>query len=325
MPLSNAELAKRADLAISDLTNNGGILNPEQANLFIDMVQEQPTILNQARVVRMGAPTRKINRLGFGSRIMKAAPQGTPPHAADDGTNDRYLAAADRSAPTTAQIELNTKEVMAEVHLPYELLEDNLEGQSFEDHVMRLIAERAAQDLEEWALSSDTGSGDAYLALNDGLLKTATSHVVDCSAQLDVDGNALNSNIHPATFANAMLSMPQKYLRSLTALKHFMTVADTIKYRARVAQRATGYGDSSLTENNELRVMGVPVEQAPLMPSGYGLFTFPKNILFGIQRNIQVETDKDIRSRQIIIVLTTRVDCIWDDEDAVVKFTNVGA
>jgi len=325
MTMSNKELTKRADLALSDLTSNGGILNPEQANTFIDMVQEQPTILNQSRIIRMAAPTRKINRLGFGSRIMKAAPQGTPPHANDDGTNDRYLAMADRSAPTTAQIELNTKEIMAEIHLPYELLEDNIEGQSFEDHVMRLIAERAAQDLEEWALSADTGSGDAYLALNDGLLKTAVSNEVDLSAQLDIDGVALNSNVHPATFANGMLAMPQKYLRNLAALKHFMTVPDTIKYRARVAQRATGYGDSSLTGNGELVVHGVPVEQAPLMPSGFGLFTFPQNILFGIQRNIQIETDRDIRSRQIIIVLTTRVDCIWDDEDAVVKYTSIGA
>lgn len=324
MPTSNQELARRADIALADLNSNGGLLNPTQANTFIDMVQEQPTILRQSRVVRMPAPTMKINRLGFGSRIMKAAPQGTSPFAADDGSNDRYLAAADRSKPSTAQIELTTKEIMAEVHIPYELLEDNIEGQSFENHVMRLIAERAAQDLEEWCLSADTGSGDAYLALNNGLLKTAVSHEVDCTSQLDIDGVAINSNVHPATFANAMLSMPQKYLRSLTSLRHFMTVADTIKYRARVAQRATGYGDSALTENSQLVVMGVPVDQAPLMPSGYGLFTFPQNILFGIQRNISVETDKDIRSRQIIIVLTTRVDCKWDDEDAVVKYTGIG-
>lgn len=322
--MSNAELARRADLAISDLNSNGGLLNPEQSNQFIDMIQEQPTILNQARIVRMGAPTRKINRLGFGTRIMKAAPQGTSPFSQDSGANNRYLAAADRSSPDTAQIQLHTKELMAEIHLPYELLEDNVEGQSFEQHVMRLIAERAAQDLEEWALSADTASGDAFLALNDGLLKTAVSNIVDLSAQTDIDGNVLNSNVHPSTFANSMLAMPQKYLRNLGGLKHFMTVADTIKYRARVAQRATGYGDSALTDNNELMVMGVPVERAPLMPVGSGLFTFPQNILFGIQRDIQVETDRDIRSRQIIIVLTTRVDTLWDDENAVVKYTNIG-
>ena len=56
MALSQAELVKRADIAISDLTDNGGMLNPEQANMFIDMVQETPTILNQSRVVTMNAP-----------------------------------------------------------------------------------------------------------------------------------------------------------------------------------------------------------------------------------------------------------------------------
>ena len=312
MSLTNKELHRRADMALSDLAT-GGLLNPEQANRFIDMVQEQPTILRQARVVRMNAPTMKINRIGFASRIMKAAPQGTSPFAADDGSNDRYLAATDRSKPTTAQIELNTKEVMAEIHLPYELMEDNIEGESIEDHIMRLIAERAAQDLEEWVLTGDTMSGDAYLALNDGILKQATSNVV----------NNLSAGISPDVFEAAMLAMPQKYLRNLTGLRHYIPVADTIKYRANVAKRATGYGDSALTESGQLVAYGVPVEAAPLMPTATGLFTFPNNILFGIQRNIMIETDKDIRSRQVIIVLTTRIDTLLDEEPAVVKITNI--
>lgn len=312
MPMSNKELAKRADMALSDLSS-GGLLNPEQSNQFIDMVQEQPTILNQARIVRMGAPQRKINRLGFGTRIMKAAPQGSSPFAADDGTNDRYLAATDRSAPTTAQITLTTKEMMAEIHLPYELLEDNVEGMSFEDHVMRLIAERAAEDLEAWMLEADTASADAYFALNDGLLVTAVTNVV----------NNASAGISPDVFEAMLLAMPKKYLRNLSRLRNFMPVAETIKYRANVAKRATGYGDSALSEAGQLTAYGVPVEAAPLMPASTGLFTYPQNILFGIQRDISIETDKDIRSRQIIIVLTIRADTKWDDESAVVKVTNI--
>lgn len=313
MPLSNQELARRADLALADLQANGGELQPEQANQFIDFILDTPTILQQARVIPMNSNTRKIDRMGFAQRIMRAAPQGTPPYAADDGSNDRYLAAADRSKPTTTQIELTTKEVMAEIHLPYEALEDNIEGMSFEAHVMRLIAERAAIDFEEWILTGDTASADAYLALNDGLLKTATTNVVD---------NA-SAGISPDLFATGMLAMPQQYLRNLNDLKHFVTVADTIRYRQEVAKRATGYGDTALTSNMPLAAHGVTVEGAPLMPSATGLFTFPKNMLFGIQRNIMVETDKDIRSRQIIIVLTARIDTKWDDENAVVKYTNI--
>lgn len=312
--MKNKKVISRTDLATSYLTANGGVLSPEQANLFIDMVTEEPTIVKQMRVVRMNAPQRKINRLGFGSRIMRAAPQGTQPFAADDGTNDRYLAAADRSAPTTSQIMLTTKEIMAEVHLNYETLEDNIERGSFEAHVMRLIAEQAALDLEEWALLADTSNGaDAYLALNDGLLVSATSNV----------SNNASAGISPDVFQAGLLAMPQKYLRNRTQLKNFITVADAINYRANVAKRATGYGDSSLTSNNELMAYGIRVEEAPLMPTATGLFTFPKNMIMGIQRNISVEVDRDIRSRQIIIVLTMRVDVKWDDENAVVKYTNI--
>lgn len=313
MPTDNKTLAQRADLAVGQLNTNGGLLLPEQANTFIDMVSEQDTILKQARIIRMKAPQMKINRLGFGSRIMRAAPQGSDPYAQDDGSNNRVLAAADRSAPTTSQITLTTKEVMAELHIPYELLEDNIEGQSFEDHVMALIAQRVALDLEDWALQADTASGDAYLALTDGLLKAATSNVVDNTSL----------GITPDVFQAGMLAMPQKYLRNLNELKHFITVADSINYRANVARRQTGYGDSSLTQNNELMAYGVKAEAAPLMPAGFGLFTYPQNILFGIQRDISVEAERNIRARQIVIVLTARVDVKWDDESAVVKYINI--
>lgn len=315
--LTNQELARRADLVLADLNANGGLLDAEQANTFIDTVMEQPTLLRQIRQVRMNAPERKINKIGFANRILKAAPQGTTPYQADDGTNDRYLLAADRSKPTTSQIQLNTKEVIAEIRLPYEVLEDNIEGESFESHVMRLIAERAAIDFEEFALFADTASGDAFLALQDGYLKRMTSHVV----------NNASAGVSPAMFQSGMLAMPQKYLRNVAQMKHIISVANTIKYRGKVAERATGYGDSMLTQGGPIFAHGVPVEAAPMLAAqgsgNQGIFTYPQNLIFGIQRQLQVETDKDIRSREIIIVLTARVALGIEEEDATVKYTNI--
>jgi len=60
------------------------------------------------------------------------------------------------------------------------------------------------------------------------------------------------------------------------------------------------------------------------MPAANGLLTDPKNLIFGIQRQIHIETDKDIRSREYIIVLTARVDFQIEEEEAVVKYTNIG-
>ncbi len=313
--MTNKELARRADIALADLNANGGLLLPEQANQFIDMVVEQPSIIGKVRVERMTAPQKKINRVGFASRILRAARQTGSDN--DDGSNDRYVLEADRSKPTTSQIELTTSEVIAEVRLPYELLEDNIEGQSFEAHVMRLIAERAALDLEEWGLWADTGSGDAYLALQDGWMKRMTSHVVD-------NGSA---GVSPQMFANGMLAIPQKYLRNVSQMSHFISKANEIRYRMEVAKRATGYGDSALNGQATLQPLGVNLNVADLLGSmsggNKGFFTYPKNLIFGIQRSIQVETDKDIRSREIIIVLTARCALQIDDEDATVKYINI--
>ena len=305
------EVIERADITISDLTTNGGLLLPEQSNRFLDEVQEQPTMLQQVRVIRMNSPTMNINKIKFADRIMKAASQTG--QAEDDGSNARILPKADRSKVTTRQISLSSKEVMAEVHIPYEVLEDNIERGNFETHVLRLMAERSAQDLEEWMITADTASGDAYLALQDGLLKSATSNVVD----------NLNAGLTPDTFRDAQLAMPQRYLRNLSAMRNFVTVQDAIRYRSNVAARATGYGDSALQGSGELVAYGVPVQSTPFMTANTALFTFPQNIVFGIHRDILVETEKNIRSREIVIVMSTRVDVVYEDEEAVVKVTNI--
>lgn len=316
MTTTNQQLA-RADIAIADLNTNGGLLNPQQANTFIDMVMEQRTILPQVRVVRMNAPEVKINRIGFGERILRAARQAGG--ELDAGGNDRYVRAADRAKPSTTQIVLRDSEVIAEVRLPYEVLEDNLEGAALEAHIMRLIAERAALDLEEWALWADTALAgtDAFIGLQDGWLKRASAHIY---------GNS-SAGIDPDVFTNALLALPQKYLQRLPQLKAFISMANTLRYRQNVSRRMTGAGDSALFGAGPLNANGLALEGAPALAADgvgdKGLITFPQNLLFGIRRDITVETDKDIRSREYIIVLTMRAALQIDDVDAVVKLEEI--
>jgi hypothetical protein len=53
------------------------------------------------------------------------------------------------------------------------------------------------------------------------------------------------------------------------------------------------------------------------------LFTFPKNLIFGVQRDIMIETDKDIRSRVLIIVLTMRIALQIEEADAAVRVSDL--
>ncbi len=319
MTTANENL-QRADLALSQLATNGGLLSPEQTNTFIDLVLDEPTVLKQIRQVRMPTPTMKINKIGLTGRMLRAATQVGS--AEDDGSNPRYLAKSKRSAPTTSQIEMSTKEVIAELRIPYEVLEDNIEGMSMEAHLMRLIASRGALDLEDLVLHGDSASADDLLALHDGFLKRATAHIVD---------NA-NAGPNDEMITNALLAMPQQYLRYLPQMKAFISQANKIKFQASRQARQTALGDSSVTGNLALQSSGLTIEEAPMLAADVGaaggagrkgLVTNPKNLIFGVQRQLTIETDKDIRSREYIIVLTMRVALNVEDSNAVVKLINI--
>jgi len=314
---TNAELMKKADLALSDMNTNGGLLEAEQGNLFIRKLLVQPTILRQARAVRMISPQMKVNKIQFGSRILHAGTQGTA------------LGLSDRSKPTTEQIQLSTKEVIAEVRLPYDVIEDNIEGGNIgerndtstggmtgglKDTIMDLIIERVALDLEELALLGDTGSGDAYLALLDGWLVQATSNVVDMTS----------APISKDMFKQGLQTMPDQYLRNLQQLRHYVSVDNEIAYRDSLANRETALGDSQIQGTSPVFGFGVAVEKASLMPAASGLLMPPQNMIFGIQRQIHIETDKDISAREYKIVVTLRVDMLFEEEGAVVKYSNIG-
>ncbi|MEC0632050.1 phage major capsid protein, partial [Bacillus spizizenii] len=53
------------------------------------------------------------------------------------------------------------------------------------------------------------------------------------------------------------------------------------------------------------------------------ILTHPKNIVLGFTRNIRIEVDKDIRRRKFIIVLTAKLDSVFEEEDAVAKIIKV--
>lgn len=297
---STKSIIEKADMAVSDLVSNGGYLNPIQAATFIRMLQEQPTLLNEIRVVPMNAPTMEINKIGFANRILRKAP-----------VSGTALASSDRSKPTTDKVTLTTKEIIAEVHIPYDVLEDNVERGGLEDTIMALITERASLDLEELLITGDLDSSDDYLALADGCLVQSQSHVVDFTAS--------QPSITRGVFKAGLKTMPNKYLRNRSAMRFYTSPHAEIEYADSLAARETPFGDAKVTGWTPNYAYGVPVKAAALMPNDKYLFTWPKNFILGIQRRIMIETDRDIRARVLIVVLTLRIDIKYEEEDAVVK------
>jgi HK97 family phage major capsid protein len=306
--MRNSEIIQKADFVLADLAA-GGLLNPQQTDQFIRTLIDQPTILAVCRTVAMKSPEMKVNKIGFGSRILQAAVENT------------Y--AANTVSPDLGQVILNTSEVIAEVHLTYDVIEDNIEGGNvntplqtgaggIHQTIVDLIAERAALDLEELAINGNTTSADPYLAMQNGFLALATANTVNVGSVFDKDA-----------VKQALKTMPTKYLRNRSALQHFVSVDNETEIRDQYASRNTPLGDQNVQGTLPVYIFGSKVTPVAMMPGPNGFFTDPMNLIFGVQRNIMIEYTKDIRARQFIIVLTARVAFAVEETNALCKYTNL--
>ena len=330
---SNGSLLRKADITIAELQTNGGVLNPEQGAAFIRKLIKQPTLIRVCRVVEMISPIRKINKIGFGTRILRAATSGQalPQNAA----NGLSTGLGGRAQPTTEQIELQTKEQIAEVRIPYDVMEDNIERATTAQNelpntgpaglrqtIIDLIAERAALDMEELGLLASltyTNPADpddqAYLSQFAGWLNVAETagNVYD----------AAGGSISKAIFKQGLKTMPSQYQRNKAALNHFVSVNNETEYRDTLADRGTPLGDQMTQGTSPTFAYGSPVVPVALMPENAGLYTDPLNLIFGIQRQVSMEFDKDITARVYIIVLTARIAFQIEESQAIVAYENV--
>ena len=307
--LDNRTVLEKADLALADLTSGGGLLQPAQAQKFIRILIDESVILKQGTVVPMKSPKQLIEKVRFGGRILRA------------GSESAALPAGDRTKPDLSQVELDAQLFKAEVRLNNEVLEDSIERGQLRQTIMQMMAEAISRDMDEVIIRGDKTSTDPFLAKLDGVLKQATSHVVD----------AQNQTLNKGVLRDMLKSMPSPFLRNKREMRFFTSVDATIDYRDSIADRATAVGDKALQEDTDVTYSGVPLMDVPLFPENLGaggnltnaILTDPKNINIGIWRNIRVETDKLVSDGVLIIVATLRFDARYAEETAVVKTVNV--
>jgi len=307
--LDNRTILEKADLALADLTAGGGLLQPAQAQKFIRILIAESVILKQGTVVPMKSPKQLIEKIRFGGRILRPGSEATA------------LPAADRVKPDLGKVELDAQLFKAEVRLNNEVLEDSIERGALRQTIMQLIGEAIARDMDEVIISGDKASADPFLAKLDGLLKQATSNVVDAAL----------STTNKSIFRDMLKSIPSEFLRNKKEMRFFTSVDSEIDYRDSLAERATVVSDDYLLKDVPASYSGVPVVDVPLFPENLGtgsnctnvLLVDPKNVNIGVWRNIRIETDKDISEGVLIIVATLRFDVKYAEESAVVKAINV--
>jgi hypothetical protein len=248
--MSNAEFLERAEIA-TDAIAATGKLNPVQANRFIDFVFDLSVMRKIARLERFRAEEMHIDKIGVADRVAVPAAEGVDPGV--------------RNGVTHTRVTLAPKEIMVPFSLTDRYRRINIEGMSVDEHVIRMMADQTANNLDELFLDGNLlgpavnpstlpqgGSAtlyvkDTYLALTNGLLKSAESgNVVD----------AANAPIGPALFNDAILSLPVKFRRDPRRSAFKLSPDHEQAYRESVAGRATPLGDSALQSLQNLTPFG---------------------------------------------------------------------
>lgn len=309
MTTPNQHIMAKADMQVADLISDGGYLLDEQAAEFVRDLIKQSVVLQLIDVRGMKSHTQLIDKVGISGRVLRPGNSGVA------------LPVGDRTQPTTDQVELSTHLMKGEVNMNDELLEDNIEGGTFKQTIMELMSEAVAYDMDWLAVNGDTGSADPFTSLLDGMLVSATTHIV-------------NAGVNPLTKQNlkdAVKSMPSEYNRTKAAQRFMTSEAAEIDYRDYMSDRATVLGDKFMEDEAPMRYSGRPILGIPAFPDDLGiganctnvLLMDPKLARWGVWRKVRVETGRDIQKGQWILVVTVRAGFAYKEEKAVVKISNV--
>lgn len=304
----NKTLLQKADMALADLTA-GGLLLPAQAQKFIRILIEEAKLLKMTTVKPMKSHTQQIDKIKFAGRVLRPGAEGVA------------LPEADRAKPTTDKYTLVAQLMKGQIDMTYEMLEDSIEQGSVKETIMQMMGEAVARDLDELIIQGDTASSDTFLAVLNGLFKQVTTHVV----------NAAQVPLTKTILRNMLKAMPNPYLRDKASLQFLTSVDAEIDYRDSLSNRQTNTGDKALDGAAPVGYGGVSVVDIPMFPENLGsgtnetavVLTDPKNMYFGIWREIRLETDKNIQAGKVIIVATMRVDMKLQEELATVKAVGV--
>lgn len=296
-----------------------GILRPEQAQRFIDYVWDATVLAKDGRRVTMRANTMELEKVNVGERVIRAAAQ-----ADGDYTN---------SGATFSKVELTTKKIRLDWEVSSEALEDNIEGAQLEDHLVRLMTNAFANDIEDLAINGDGATGN-FLSIMDGFVNKTKTGGSAHESVVTVTDNAWT----PEVMQNIILALPRKYRALKNNLKFY---AGTDAFQGIVKNNGTladaiaeaFAGTPGGTESNRqsyldgqgqtfggartTRVLGIDVQEVPYYPDGYVDLTFPQNRVWGFQRDITVNREYKAKKDTVEYTVFVRFGIQWEEEDAI--------
>ena len=269
-------------------------LTEEEADRFIDYMVDESVMKNYARIERMKLPQKNIRAIGFGD--------GRFLYPADEFNESKY-----KKTWVHNRIQLQTIKARGALAVFDDDLED-VRGvttpDGYADQMMKIIAKKMANELEEVAYMGNTGTTPNNFANDDlrGQLNgwryqinnsaAGSTYYNSVSGAADIkeacEGGSSGDDFDLAgkiaeqdtsapynwefKYALMLKNMPSKYkanngLGNMVFLNSDLVTQD---YLIALSARSTMLGDSIFTGVTKPQAFGVPIIDVPLMPTNLG-------------------------------------------------------
>jgi hypothetical protein len=317
-------------------------LPPQQSAQFIDYMWDATVLGSQVRTERLRANEADLDRIHVGERLIRKGVEAT-----DTGEN---------AGVTFSKISLRTEKIRLDWELSTELLEDNLEGEDLEDHIARMMATQLGNDLEDLAINGDTTSTDPTLSIFDGWGKvlvgdgtaagnmgTGKAHVVDAGGD-PFDRAVVNEAIKalPRKYKQRRGDLRlyigsnflQDYLYGLTQSDASLIALENAAVNIAVNGPVSAEGPAGYLS---MRMFGITVQEVPSFVTdrdvdaaagtrtgGDAWLTFPKNLVWGVKREVKVYRQFVQKKDAIEYTVFTRVGTAVENGEAAVVIRNLG-
>lgn len=281
----------------------GGILTPSQRKqFFVNVVDESQFVKLFARNITMQDPVQLIDKLNIGQRVMHHAQEEIAPSDADLVNIG------------TSRVEIKTEEYIIIWNVSDRVAEDTIEREGTPQTIAEAIAAQAGNDMEEFALDSDTTSSDGDLNKQEGFWRLL---------QISPPGSnyvASSGSFTSAIGSNMIKAMPTKYrtTNKYRGLRFAVSMNQLQEYRESIAQRETMLGDDQITSSMIPLLYGIPVIGVPKLADNVAMLTFADNFIVGMHRRVTREKDRNPRKRRDEWTVTVRMGFGLEDAEAVV-------
>jgi len=233
----------------------GGLLNPEQVTVFIQLIRKFSKLIPMSRNVLLDNPRQTIPKLHIGEPISQGL--------ADFGGEDAEI--TETGKPLFNEITMDVQELISSWHVGRRSLRRNVSREALLQTVTDAMMAQVATDAENLYINGDTTLPSTtklnkLLRVNDGVSKLCEgAHLVDWNG----------GYVSKALYAEMTRRLPEQYAAD-PGLRFIQPRAVSVDWMELNSQRVDAIGQRAFAGDVEAP-FGIPIVEIPLVKSNKSL------------------------------------------------------